>query len=494
MWVAWRTGLPGTWVPGVHANCAHNEIAALAWRSLAPLPHPASAPLGEAPLAVFGKLCKLVRAYGGQRWSYLETAQSYSGLLRRRYLEAERSLRVDGPLRSSDIYLRAFLKAEKLSSSKDPKPRMIFPRSPRYNLVLASWLKPFEHWLWGYLTGRRLFGGPNTRVVGKGLNPRRRANLIVRKLSQFPDCVCFEVDAKAFEAHVTSAQLRAEASVYLAAYQGDQALADVLRRQRFAGVTPSGVKFGRPGGRASGDFNTGMGNTLIMLSILVGVLKSYGCKFDLLVDGDNALVFLPGVVYRTVVQDFAQRVLDCSGHELTLEKPVTYPEAVRFGRSAPVFLGRRLGWTMVREPEAVLSGAYASHRWLREPSFGRRWVGGVAQCELSLARGVPVLQRAALGVFRQTVSGKAVPLDALTDYFAVGAWLAEEKDVVEVCREARVSFEKAFGWSPERQLLVEGLLDTVVVGSAREVVELPPRSRWEGADPGLYEPVIDSHV
>jgi len=445
-------------------------------------------------LRVFGRLKRLVRAYGGQRWSYLETAESYSGLLRRRYIEAERSLREDGPLRSSDTYLRAFLKAEKLSSAKDPKPRMIFPRSPRYNLVLASWLKPFEHWLWGYLTARRLFNGSNTRVVGKGLSPRRRANLIRRKMSQFPDCVCFEADAKAFEAHVSSGQVQAEASVYVAAYRGCGALADVLKRQRFSGVSPSGVRFSRPGGRASGDFNTGMGNTLIMLAVLTAVLKTYGHKFDLLVDGDNALVFLPGVVAQSVIDSFAARVLECSGHELTLEKPVAYVEAVRFGRSAPVFLGHRLGWTMVREPEAVLSGAYASHRWLREPSFGRRWLNGVARCELSLARGVPVLQSAALSVLEQTETRKKVPVDALADYFAVGAWLAEGKDVVEVSPEARLSFERAFGWSPERQVAVEGTLGGVRVGHPSRVIELPPRSRWFEAEPGLYEPVIDAHV
>jgi len=494
MWVAWVTGVPGTWIPAVHANCPHNEIAALLWRSLAPLPKPVDAPLGQCVLDVFSRLEHIVRAYSGVKWSYLETAQSYSGAMRRRYLEAERSLRWDGPLRRADCVLRAFLKAEKLPSTSDPKPRMIFPRSPRYNLVLASWLKPFEHWLWGYLTAARLFKGSNTRVVGKGLSPRRRANLIVRKFGQFHDCVCFEVDGKAFEAHVTSPQIVSEHGVYLAAYQGSGVLASVLRRQRFAGHTTFGAKFERPGGRASGDFNTGMGNTLIMLSVLVGVLKSYGRKFDILVDGDNALVFLERVDHLAVINSFASDVLDVSGHEMTLEKPVSYVEAVRFGRSAPVFLGHGLGWTMVREPEAVLSGAYASHRWLREPVFGRRWLNGVARCELSLARGVPVLQEAALSVLRQTVSRKAVPVDALADYFVVGAWLASERDVLKVTPECRVSFERAFGWSVERQLAVEGELPAVKVGFPGFVSEMPPVSRWFEADPGLYEAWFESRV
>jgi len=101
--------------------------------------------------------------------------------------------------------------------------------------------------------------------VGKGLNPRQRANLIVRKFNQFRDCVVFEVDGKAFEAHVTVPQLEQEHSVYDVAYQ-DARLRKVLSRQlELAGVTANGVKFSRPGGRASGDYNTGMGNTLVML-------------------------------------------------------------------------------------------------------------------------------------------------------------------------------------------------------------------------------------
>jgi len=390
--------------------------------------------------------------------------------------------------------LRAFLKAEKIAPPKDAKPRMIFPRSPRFNLLLASWLKPFEHWLWGYLTARRLFGGSNTRVVGKGLSPRRRANLILKKFRAFKDCVVFEVDGKAFEAHVTENHLSQEHSIYKAAYPGHAGLADVLSHQVFSGVTQNGVKFSRRGGRASGDFNTGMGNTLIMLAVCVGVLQRYGVKFDILVDGDNALVFFERVGVSTVIDNFYQDVLEASGFEMTLEEPVSYVEGIRFGRSAPVFLGESRGWTMVRDPRSVLSGAYASHRWLREPVFGRRWVNGVARCELSLALGVPVLQAAALSVLSQTETRRAVPVDALSDYFAIGAWLAGAEEAVIISADARLSFERAFGLSPEEQVLWERTCWSTVVGHAQGVLSSPPPSRWWDAEPGLYESFYDAHI
>jgi len=352
-------------------------------------------------------------------------------------------------------------------------------------------LKPFEHWLWGYLTARRLFGGSNTRVVGKGLNPRRRANVIVRKFNGFRDCVCFEVDGKAFEAHVTENHIAEEHSIYKAAYPSS-GLGHVLSRQRFVGTTQGGVKFSRRGGRASGDFNTGMGNTLIMLAVCTAVLEEYGVKFDLLDDGDNALVFLERADLPLVQADFYTRVLNASGFEMTLEKPVSYIEGIRFGRSAPLCLGPF--WTMVREPWSVLSGAYASHRWLREPRFGARWVNGVARCELSLARGVPVLQAAALSVLKQTEGLKQVRADVFADYFVVGAWMAGVEDVVEVTHEARASFERAFGITVEQQLAMESKVGGVAVGHPRGVVVMPPRSGWWHAEPGLYESYIDAHV
>lgn len=495
MLVAWRSGVPGTWMPGVHANCIHNERAALLMRSLAPLPLPADHPLSGAVSGVFTKLRKLVGAYGGTRWSYLETALSYSGSLRRRYLKAELSLRQDGPLTGGDSYLRAFLKAEKTRGLKAGKPRMIFPRSPRYNLVLGSWLKPFEHWLWGRLTARRLFGGSNTRIVAKGLNPRQRANLIVRKFNQFRDCVCFEVDGKAFEAHVTVPQLKEEHSVYTAAYPRDAGLRRVLSHQlRLSGVTSGGIKFTREGGRASGDFNTGMGNTLIMLSVTVGVLSGYGCAFDILADGDNCLVFAERADSERIVKTFHDDVLLSSGHEFTLEKPVSCIEQIRFGRSAPVFLGHRLGWTMVREYGAVLSGAFVSHAWLREPKFGKRWCRGVASCELSLARGVPLLQSMAVNVLSQTENLREIKDEFLRDYWVLGAWRAKEQDVVEVSNEARVSFERAFGISADEQCRLESCIASCRLMDAPPPIEIPRDSAWDLADPGLYEFCLDSGI
>nr|AQM49989.1 RNA-dependent RNA polymerase [Verticillium dahliae RNA virus] len=500
MRTAWTSGLEGTWVPGVHAACCCNERAALLHRALGPVPWPDDRAVGQQFASCFKSLRLLAARYCGYKWTHLQTAESYTGHLRRRYLEAERSLRLDGPLSRRDYRLTAFLKAEKVTTTKFHEPRLIFPRSPRYNLVLASWLKPFEHWLWGRLTlkwffkgrepvwlERHLAGYGSSRVVAKGLSPRQRANLIARKFGSFESCVVFEADGKGFEAHVSSVQLREEHSVYAAAYGGDRSLSRVLSRQLvLAGSTPGGWVFSRPGGRASGDFNTGMGNSLIMLaSVAAGIPKDV--PYDLLVDGDNALVFLAGADAARVLPYFHDRVLNECGQELTLESPVSVLEKVRFGQSAPVNLGGGLGWTMVREWTKVLSGFASSHRWLNEPKFARRWLHDVCRCELSLARGVPVLQEVFLRMLRHIGrDGKRVSEAALVDYFVIGAWLAGEEDVVPVSLEARLSFERAFGLSVSDQRLME-IGTRPGFGLAESVVDYPAHTSALEAEPGLVE-------
>jgi hypothetical protein len=395
---------------------------------------------------------------GVVRWGYLQTAESYSGRLRKRYLEAARSLRVDGRLTGADSYLRPFLKAEKFNAlAKLAKPRLIYPRSPRYNLALASRLKPLEHWLWGRLTAERFFGWGRGRIVAKGLNGQQRANLIVRKFNARNDCVAFEVDGKAFEAHVGPHQLRLEHAIYQAAFPGDTGLAYLLSRQlRLEGKLTSGVKFSREGARASGDYNTGMGNTLVMLACVAGVLQDLAPgKFDLLVDGDNAVIFVDRQASARVLSVFHQEVLRTSGHEVTLESPTDVIEGIRFGQSAPVHLGPSLGWRMVRDPRKVMSQALSSHRWLREPTFAHEWIRGVAACELSLSIGVPVLQSWALKLQKEWGGPERVRAHPHTDYFYLGAHFAHTREAVPVHREARESFQRAFGLGPEEQVDLE---------------------------------------
>jgi len=299
--------------------------------------------------------------------------------------------------------------------------------------------------------------------------------------------VVFEADGKGVEAHVSTCQLREEHAVYRAAYPRYGSLRRVLSYQLVVeGRTACGWKFSRPGGRASGDFNTGMGNSLVMLAAVASGIPD-DVPYDVLVDGDNALVFMAGRDVARVYPHFHARVLEQCGQELTLESPVSILEAVRFGQSAPVELGNGLGWTMARDWKKVLSTFAASHRWLQEPVFGRRWLYDVCRCELSLARGLPVVQECFLRMLRHIGRDRRqVNEGSLADLFIQGAWLAEETDVVPVSLTARLSYERAFGLGVWDQLLMESSFQPGF-GWTGEVTETPAFPSALEAEPGLLE-------
>jgi len=405
----------------------------------------------------------------------METARTYSGRLRRRYEAAAESLG-EWPLCSRDARLSPFLKAEKLHPGKVHKPRMIMPRSPRYNLVLASHLKKFEHEFYN----RWRVAGLEGRVVAKGLNAVQRANLIRRKFDSIEGCVVVEVDGAQFEAHVSREMLELEHSVYVARYPD---LASVLRKQLvLEGKTSCGIRFRREGARASGDFNTGLGNTLCMGAMVLATtpLVVRG-KWDTLVDGDNCLLFLSPSDVPNIMTRFAPLAQRLSGFECTIESPVTVLEHITFGQSKPVFDG--VSYRMVRDPWKVMSNSLSTYRF-HDAGFRRHLFGGVALCEIAANRGVPVLQSFFTKALRAFGHPKIRALAHLEEYHYLLGSLFDTTGVTrEVVPRARSSFELAFGISPVEQRRLE-LRPFEVENSARVLPALGVYHS-EFAEPGV---------
>jgi hypothetical protein len=281
------------------------------------------------------------------------------------------------------------------------------------------------------------------------------------------DCHVFEVDGKAFEAHVTQRDLVREHSVYKAAFPGDEALAKLLEKQlSLRGVTAHGIEFFREGCRASGDLNTGMGNSLIMLAAVIAAFMvltdTLGVepRYTALADGDNCLVFVEDKYASFVHENFSWAVSTVSSQELAVESMVTRFEDVVFGQCKPVCLGGDQV-TMVRDPLKVLSGAFCGYRHYGHMRFGRKVLKAVSQCELALAKGVPVLQ-AYFGKAvdeLQTTPDLQTPEDFLEGNLSAavrfqGLKIGDAR-VVPVTMEARLSFEAAFGISVPMQLFLE---------------------------------------
>jgi len=472
--------LEGLWAPAVHSNCRHNEMAALVLRTMGRTPDdPKPCTKGGNPWAsvpvvheYFKSLRVLVKRKNVDRMSFEAVIAGYSGALARRYKEALVKLKDEG-LSKHDYLLSGFLKGEKFNPlAKVSKPRMINPRSPKYNLVLASYLKPLEHALW-----RHWKVGHNceaTRVSGKGLTSFERASLIEAKMASVgSDVVVMEVDGVAFEAHVTEAQLSfLEHSVYRAAYPGDHQLRRLLKAQlKLKGKTAGGVKYERPGCRASGDFNTGLGNTLLMGSFVICTMVTLNLvrPWTVLADGDNCLLFVTREDLRYVEREFQGAMSKLCAHEMTVEKPVAHLEGVTFGQSNPVRTAR--GPVMVRNPWKVLSGAFCGYRYFNEPRFSPSLLRGIALAERAVCTGVPLLgpyfERAShlLRHFRLPTD-----LDKFLEGHLLGVDLSTPTSPVTL--EARVSFDLAFGVGIDEQLRIEAdliaQLDTYLLPVVKE--------------------------
>lgn len=451
----------GVWAPGVHTQCWHNERAGLLTRTLGPTPEDGDmTPLREE----FRRFKNIARKLQLVPWSTERVAASYSGRLAKRYAAARESLELDG-LPNRLMRISAFVKAEKFCPmTKGHKPRMIMARAPEYNLQLMTRLKPLERSLWRRIKGVCPDVKP-TRQVGKGLSPPARASLILDKMGNIGSCAVFEVDGKAFEAHVTRPQLELEHSVYKAAFPRDETLSRLLHAQlELRGKTSSGIRFRRAGCRASGDPNTGLGNTLIMLATCraaMGVIRRTrpNLRYDLLADGDNCLLFLEEKDVESVRIVFAETVSSICAHELAVEEPEVIPERVVFGQSKPVKTS--LGWTMVRDPIKTLSHAFTGHRHFLEPRYGMRVLKAVALAETWLNAGVPVLGPYFLKASKllSSVDLPEHPADVLEGWELLASselsGAAKRAQDADITPAARLSYEKAFGVSPEEQVLLE---------------------------------------
>lgn len=454
----WTPSLEGVWLPQVHTPCAHNLVRGLLLRTMGPTPPPTTD--GEIKLErAFSRLKIVMSSRVGslEQWAFERVVASYGEKrLRVRYEQAALSLAADGLCTPKDARVKAFVKGELLARYKVHKPRVIMGRSPRYNLELASYLKPIEHALYPALRGwGRCF--TRTRLIGKGLNPKQRAELLRQKFESRPDLCCFEIDGVSFESHFSRRVLQLEHSVYTR-FLSDPRLAKLLSWQlKFEG-RGEGVEYYVEGVRASGDFNTGLGNTLVMCCLVLAVAEELNLGFDFLADGDNAVVFVRQPEYVRW-KDGIQRVFLQCGFEVAAEKPVTSFEQIVFGQSKPCFAAGC--WTMVRDPYKVLSHAACGFKHFADMRGGLRVLKAIGYCEAVLSKGVPVLQTYAHAILKAT-RGATFSRAAL-DNFEYARVLArgirwEEAVEETITPAARESFEKAWGVSVQTQLAMEARL------------------------------------
>lgn len=447
--------IPGLWLPYTHADCVCNEIISAANRVLGTVPLPTKRGLR----LVAAERRRLLRGRPMLvPWTLERTLASFTGARQKRYQEAYESLKRD-PLSPRDALISAFVKAEKADplAKKNPDPRMIQSRQPRYNLVLASYLRAVEHRIYN------LRGASRLRMVAKGLNQRARAALLSEKMAMFKSPVVVSLDASRFDKHVSKTMLQQEHQYYLDCFAEYPELVWLLKQQlRNKCHTKNGVKYSVDGGRMSGDINTALGNCLIMVMMVSAALRQLDIQSELLDDGDDCLlIFEQSHLIRVIAE--LPAIFLTFGQELKIENIARDIHEVVFCQSRVILDNK--GYLFVRDWRKVLSHACAGTKYWHMPNMVRPMMGLVGTCELAMSRGVPILQAFALALIRNS-RGKMAKLTTLdpgvlirlkTEAGTVDEALNTKAESVSV--EAREAFERAFNTPVWEQLAVEEILN-----------------------------------
>jgi len=382
--------------------------------------------------------------------------ECYVGRKKAIYGAARDSLRAS-PVERKDAYLKTFVKAEKLNltAKPDPDPRVIQPRTPRYNLSIGRYIKACEHMI--YKAIDKAWGH---RTVMKGLNADKRGRAIASIWASFDDPAAVGADASRFDQHVSKALLEIEHSVYNSIFR-DPELKRLLKWQLlnkgFVYAQDGKIKYQVEGSRMSGDMNTSLGNVLLMCLMMRAYANTKNFRIALINDGDDCVLLCE----RKHVGDLADMGtwFQQLGMVMVAEEPVFELEQLEFCQSRPIEITDGV-YRMVRDPRVVLSKDLITIKPVQGEAdymFYRRAIG---QCGLSLAGDVPVMWQFYQAMMRGTTERhsaksngrkRVFELETGMQYLALGM----NEKCSEPTTAARVSFAKAFGIMPDLQLALE---------------------------------------
>lgn len=390
-----------------------------------------------------------------------QVVECYNGPKRRVYERAWRSLQRRA-LNPGDASLRPFTKFEKQLLSKAP--RIINPRSPRYNLSLGRYLKKAEKHYFRAIN--KAWASHTDHTVIKGLNVQDSAKVLRQKWARFKRPVALGLDATKYDMHVGIEALQYEHGFYDLVFN-DPFLRSLLAMQLYNRGTarcPDGeVKFKVKGTRCSGDLNTSLGNCLLMCALIYALCLELGIDAELANNGDDCVLIFEEEHLQKVlsaVPTFFRRY----GFRMQVEDPVFEFEQVEFCQSRPVCLGGI--WTMVRNVRTCLKKDPMCLIPIQNDRVWRKWLAAVGECGLATVPGCPVLQ-SFYGAF---VRSGSKARSKFKDFVFKNTSMRErglglEPTEIAVTDESRVSFYRAFGILPDMQVELEKYYDKVTIGS-----------------------------
>jgi len=408
----------------------------------------------------------------------VQVVSCYTGAKKRTYEDARVSL-MRRSLCARDAQLTSFVKFEKQDITKAP--RVINPRSARYNLALGKYLKHAEKHFFRAINDA--FGAATPSTVIKGYNAADSAAILRAKWDQFGTTVAIGLDASKFDMHVSIPALRYEHSFYRALFPDSKELRSLLasqeRNKGVAHAMDGKVKFSVNGTRSSGDLNTSLGNCIIMCALVHAYAAERGVRVELANNGDDCVVFLEAeqLVKFSAGLDawFRSR-----GFAMTMEKPVRTFEHLEFCQTHPVLTGG--GWLMVRNHLAVLTKDPMCLVPVQTNQVFKKWLYAVGECGSAATPGVPVQSAFYANFMAKGVKPSAAFRDTIFKNTSWNQKIAQigERDKT-ITPEARASYFQAFGVLPDAQVALEALF----MKSTLDELDLHTYARPDHLESGL---------
>jgi hypothetical protein len=373
-----------------------------------------------------------------------------AGTKRALMLQAQESLETK-PLNTSDGAVKMFLKDDKYQRTAvvrsflgmEPEedeysnPRCIQYRSKRYCLRLATYLHPIEQHVY------TLKDSSDTPIFAKSRNQTQRAQDLFLKWEHFSSPKALLLDHSKFDAHVGVELLMLEHWFYNHCFESDELrfLLDLQLDNK--GYTKNGTFYRTIATRMSGDQNTGLGNSIINYAILKSFSDFFNLEACFYVDGDDSVLIVEDTKLTPTMEYFKQ-----FGMTTKLDTTTQF-EHVEFCQTRPVFDGA--SWRMVRNPYRTLMRTpwtVKSFSVKQQPIY----LASIGDCEVALGLGLPIGQY--VGDKLRSFSEKRMVTDL--HYVANKEYVRPRRaQVIQPTYECRLSYQEAWGISPDEQIEIE---------------------------------------
>jgi len=393
--------------------------------------------------------------------SPIEFVERYAGNKRKMYATAANSL-LEEPLSWEDSKIKAFTKAEYLKPGGVP--RLIQPRSPRYNVALGCFLSPNEKTI---LHGvdqlfSREIGDNDHSTVAKGHNFKKRGAIISRMWDQYNDPVCIGLDVTRYDQHVNETLLLFEHSIYEQLFNGQennpyygQSLSTILKWQRRNHCSWTGkegkVSYTTRGCRMSGDMNTSLGNVLIATGLWFTYLTETKRKFHLYNDGDDSCIICDRKTSKQIIKDI-EPWFKQFGISMVVEGVFNSLEEITFCQAKPVFDGT--DWYLCPNPHKRCFSDLCTLKDMTSAKLMNLQLGAIAACGLAANGSTPILNE----MYKKMGTGVELFIpDRSHHLYKFRQELVDglKPEFVEPTFDHRISFYHAFDITPEEQLIVE---------------------------------------